>query len=404
MKQTKIKFIMGILFMFISSSFAQTPYTTLGPTIKYKLIDTYDVNRLNTILNSEIPSITGVNPNYTPAKNDVKLYRVEYTSVVPEQNNRPTTASGLIAIPLTDSKTMPLLSYQHGTVYGKQEVPSFPEKSFETRLIIAQFAGQGYAVIAADYFGMGTSPEKNSYMVGQSQQQACYDMYQASKVILEREQIKTTDFFVAGWSQGGIVTMDFLDKLENFGVNVKAASTASAPCDGFVMTNGYLNFPRKIDAPWITTTIILSAFSFEEYYQVPGLTQGLLAPELYDVSKRLYMQDSTLKLSDIPTDLHKLIRPEYFNTTYYRESQYGKLISKVGAYKWVIKTPVKMYYGGQDEVVTIGLGKLPMEYQNAMGNTKVEAILTGEKDNHRMTFGNAVPNWKKWFDNLSNTK
>jgi len=56
-------------------------------------------------------------------------------------------------------------------------VPSFPEKSFETRLMIAQFAAQGYGVFGADYFGMGTSKEKDGYMVLGSQQQACIYIY-----------------------------------------------------------------------------------------------------------------------------------------------------------------------------------------------------------------------------------
>jgi pimeloyl-ACP methyl ester carboxylesterase len=401
----KNNYLIMCLLLLSAYSFGQEQptYTEIGSTIKYKLIGTYDINRLNTILSKEIPELTGVNANYSPAKNAVKLYRVEYRSVIPEQNNRPTTASGLIAIPATGSRVMPLLSYQHGTVYGKEEVPSFPEKSFETRLVIAQFAGQGYAVIAADYFGMGTSNEKNSYLVHKSQQQACYDMYEASKVILANEQIKITEFFIAGWSQGGIVTMDFLNKLEDSGVKLKAASTASAPCDGFIMTNGFLNFPRKIDAPWITTTFILSAFSFEEYYKIPGLAQGLFKPEFYEVSKRLYSYDATIKSSDIPTDLRQLIKPEFFDTDYFNQSIYGKLLSDTHPYRWVIKTPVRMFYGEIDEAVTIGLARLPMDYQKAMGNNMVEAISTGA-NTHRMTFANAVPQWKTWFDSLSNAK
>lgn len=408
MKNRNNKFVISLLLLITSSiaSFAQsqTTYTTIGATIKYKLIGTYDVNRLNTILTKEIPAQTGVNPNYSAAKNAVKLYRVEYASVIPEQNNRPTIASGLIAIPATGAKIMPLVSYQHGTVFGKQEVPSFPEESFETRLMIAQFAGQGYVVIGADYFGMGTSPEKNAYMVSKSQQQACFDMYEAAKTILAKEQITTTDFFITGWSQGGVVTMDFLEKLENSGVKVKAAGTASAQCDGYIMTNTFLNFPRKIDAPWVTTMFILTAFSFEEYYQIPGLTQGLFTPELYEISKRIYLYDTTVKLTEFPTDLHKLIRPEYFNPDYYKQSMYGKLVSEMHPYRWVIKTPVRMYYGDVDESFTVGLARLPMEYQKAMGNTLVEAYSTGADNNHRMTYGNAVPKWKTWFDSLLNTK
>jgi len=39
--------------------------------------------------------------------------------------------------------------------------------------MIAEFAGQGYAVIGADYFGKGLSPEADSYLVKASTQQAC---------------------------------------------------------------------------------------------------------------------------------------------------------------------------------------------------------------------------------------
>jgi hypothetical protein len=66
----------------------------------------------------------------------------------------------------------------------------------------------------------------------------------------------------------------------------------------------------------------------------------------------------------------------------------------------VIKTPVRMYYGDMDESFTAGLAKLPMEYQKAMGNNNVEAFSTGADNNHRMTYANAVPKWKAWFDSL----
>ncbi|MGC7960629.1 alpha/beta hydrolase, partial [Salmonella enterica] len=70
------------------------------------------------------------------------------------------------------------------TVYERQQVPSFPEQSPETQLMIAQFAGQGYALIGADYFGMGISSEPEGYMVKGSHQQATYDMLLAARSVL----------------------------------------------------------------------------------------------------------------------------------------------------------------------------------------------------------------------------
>jgi hypothetical protein len=59
-----------------------------------------------------------------------------------------------------------------------------------------------------------------------------------------------------------------------------------------------------------------------------------------------------------------------------------------------------MYYGEIDESLTNGLAQLPAAYQKAMGNNKVEAISLGADANHRIAFARAVPQWKKWFDEL----
>jgi pimeloyl-ACP methyl ester carboxylesterase len=330
----------------------------------------------------------------------VKIYRLIYNSVVPEQNNRPTVASGIIAIPATGARTMPLISYQHGTLYGDMAPPSDIEKSFEARLMVAQFAAQGYVVISADYFGFGASKEKDSYIVLNSQVQASFDMYKAANLILNKEGVTISDFFLTGWSQGGVITMAFLEKLESVGIRVKAAGTAAAQCDGFVMTNGFLSHPRKIDADWVATMFILTAFSFEEYYRMPGLARGVFTDEQYDLARRVYLKDPTLPLKDFPLNLRKLIRPEYFDPNYYAQSAYGKLMLAMHPYRWDIKTPVRMYYGDVDQCLSIGLARLPMEWQKAMGNDKVEAFSVGPDGTHRLAFGRGAPEWKKWFDSL----
>jgi len=371
---------------------------SISNAVYYELIGRYDIARLNHILNVEIPAATGTKENYTPAKNAVKLYRITYPSVIPEQNNRPTMASGLIAIPETAEKNLPVISYQHGTAMEKDLVPSFPEKSFETRLMIAQFAAQGYVVFGADYFGLGLSKEKDGYMVIGSQQQACIDMYEVTKLILPKIGITPTAFFLTGWSQGGVVTMTFLERLERSNTKVTAAATVAAQCDGYVMLNGFMSFPRKIDGSWVSAMFMLTVFSFEEYYQIPGLAQGFFTPEMYPIAKRVYEKDPTLKPEQFPTDLKKLIRKEFFDPVYYRNSAYGKIMSELHPYRWVVESPVRMYYGEIDESLTNGLAQLPAAYQKAMGNNKVEAISLGADANHRIAFARAVPQWKKWFD------
>lgn len=367
--------------------------------VSYEFLARWDVKKLNQILQTDTPAFTGVKIAYSPAQSAVNLYRVTYNSVIPERGNLPTTASGLLAVPEGAANGLPMLSYQHGTVYGKQQVPSFPDQSPETQLAIAQFAGQGYVVIGADYFGMGTSDDDEGYVVKASHQQACFDMLVASRVVLDHLNLTAGDLFLAGWSQGGFVTMAFLERLEQAHVEVKAAATASAPVDVFVALNGFLSFPRPIDASWVNTLFILSAFSFEHYYGVPGLARSLINDEYYEVSRKAYEREP-FDPADIPTDLHKLIRAEYFDPQFFADSAYGRLVAATQAYRWVIATPVRNYYGETDEVISIGLGQLAMTYQKAIGNQQVEAISTG-KTSHRGTFGTAVPQWKDWFDALN---
>jgi pimeloyl-ACP methyl ester carboxylesterase len=388
----------GLALMSPASLRADEPVINVSSGISYQLIGRWDVDKLNQILTKDTPAFAGITETYTPATNPVRLYRVTYPSVIPERNSRPTVATGLIAVPEIAQTSLPLVSYQHGTVYGRQEVPSYPDQSPETQLMIAQFAGQGYLLIGADYFGMGSSTEPEGYMVKASHQQATTDMLTASREVIADMKLSDTGLYLAGWSQGGFVTMAMLEKLERDGVPVKATATASAPLDVFAALNGFLNFPRKNDAVWVNSLFILSSFSFENYYGIPGLARSLFTDETYELARKAYVREP-VDPAAIPTDLKKLIRPEYFDAQYFAASAYGRLIAETQSYRWVIKTPVRNYYGDTDEAITVGVAKMAQNYQSAMGagNPMAEAVSTGNTS-HRGTFARAVPQWKIWFD------
>lgn len=378
---------------------APTPSAkTIAGNVQYELIGQWDVNRLNTILSTDTPKFAGITVSYTPARTGVRLYRISYDSVVPEKGNKPIRASGLLALPDNAGATLPVVSYQHGTVYGRQEVPGFPEQSPETQLMIAQFAGQGYAVVGADYFGMGISTEPEGYLVKASHQQACFDFLVAAKGVMADLGRQSSKLYLAGWSQGGFVTMALLEKLERSGVKVDGAATASAPLDLGVAMSGFLSYPRPFDAVWLNSIFILSAFSYENYYGVPGLARSLINEPYCDAARKAY-ERQPFNAADIPSDLHKLLKAEYFDPHYFADSAFGKLIAATQSYRWVIKSPVRNYYGETDEAITVGVGRMAQTYAQALGagNPMVEAVSTG-KTTHRGTFATAVPQWKAWFD------
>ena len=91
--------------------------------------------------------------------------------------------------------------------------------------------------------------------------------------------------------------------------------------------NGYLSFPRKNDAAWVTTTFILSSFSFENYYGVPGLAHSVINDQYYEVSRKAY-ERQPINPADIPTDLHELVRAEYFDPQFFAASAFGRLVAE----------------------------------------------------------------------------
>jgi pimeloyl-ACP methyl ester carboxylesterase len=415
-------FILLVLALCVGKSHAQEDVFTY--------LDTLTVAEQNKILKKErtdflpqkrLPSSYQW-PSTVNATYEVELYRVSYQSSIPELNGKITRASGLVAIPKIDNTSkLPVISYQHGTVYGKYEVPSYAfhqhnpsgysqyQGAYETRLMIAQYAGQGYVVMAADYFGMGDSNEPEAYMVKASSQQACLDLHHAVMKFLAKKGIEQTSLFLAGWSQGGLVTSAFLQALESRGVPVDGAFTAASPNDPFAAINGLIYHPREIDAFWSNSILALTAFSYEHYYRKPGLAAAVIQPEYYEPLRKIYQRDykSEAELQDIFNSLaasrpafKDYLRKQYHDPNAFADTDYGKLLSNAEAVRRLLKTPIRMYIGSEDEIIAQPVGQLGLHYQNSMGNQKV-SIMVVEGGNHRGTFLTAVSSSLEWFNRLS---
>lgn len=411
-----------------------------GTLRKVTFLRTVDTNELNTILRSDkdkfalTASTDYIPPTFPAATYPVDIYQITYISLIPELRNKKTVASGMIAIPKVGDgdnrypKTPKLISYQHGTIWGKYQCPSYSfvlnnyetqdhrpqgrdfwDGGYENRLMTAVFAGQGGVVIAADYFGMGASTENEGYTVKESHQQACLDLYRAASTFMAKKGIRQSGLFLGGWSQGGLVTLQFLEKLEELGIPVTAASTAAAPPDPFAAMNGFIYNPSPIQAPWVNTLLILTVFSYEKYYSQPGLAKDVINPLYYKRCQQVYERKEKNSLDQtytnlfgsnaIPSDMMQLVRSKYHDPLNLAASLYGKDLQQNQAYRCFTFTPLRMYYGLEDEVVTVPVALLAIQYNQALGNTNISAysVLGG---NHRGTFLRAVANQKIWFDSL----
>lgn len=379
----------------------------LANGVSYQLIGTYNQDRLNRIGTTELQEFKTVKSDLAlaPAQNSVKLYRVSYRTVIPERNNKPVDVTGLIAVPDKAAARYPLVSYQHGTVFSRNEVPSFPEQSMETRLMIAQFAGHGYIVIAADYIGKGSSGATvpDSYMVKESTVQACYDMLVASQAVLADLKLATGDFFLSGWSQGAWSTMQFRNRLESLGMPVKAAAAASTPADLYLLVSRWINRRTTLDADWLVGSAALLVNSYERYYGLPGLSSAAIKPQYWQTARDFY--ENRIGWSEaskvLPKSIGELFQQDFAAASSLMANRFYRQLHENQAYQWRYTTPSRYYYGKADEVITPYIATLPIAYQDTVGGAAATAVFAGDQADHRGTFIFGVLDQKAWFDSLA---
>lgn len=376
----------------------------VASTVKYESIGTYDLAKLKKILTDERQSEGfGKFPiEYPESKTAVRLYRVRYDSVVPEHENRPTAASGLIAVPDTKADSFPLLSYQHGTTFGRSACPSQPENSYETRLMIARFAGNGYVVIAPDYFGKGVSTEPDCYSVRDSTRQACQDMLTTSKQVLAELKITTGKLFLTGWSQGGWATMAFLNRLESLCIEVAAASTASAFNDLLASIHRWVLGHSDSDAEYIAACYTLHLFSYQNYHDLKGLTAWAIRPKYLEAAGKFYRgeMDYSAFRSATTGNVVDYLTPDFVRAMELSEGRYFDLVRRAEFYRWRRKTPLHSVFGQIDEACPPSIVKLPESYTPLTGGSETQAIDAGPQADHRGAFLYAVNHQKDWFDKI----
>lgn len=402
-------FLLSILFLGYSLRLTADAKVFLhGDLIRSEQITIYNKEKLVNIVNEELIEFLNGSPmpfdnfkgRFAEPTNSLTLYKLTYQTCIPEKNNKPTIATGLIAIPTLTKSTMPLISYQHGTVFGKMDVPSHIDQSMETKLMLAQFGGQGYIVIAPDYIGLGDSKELNSYFVMKSTEKACMDMYSAAKQFLSKNQIGISSLFTVGWSQGGYNNMVFLRALESNNITVTASASASAPVDmAFFISRGICN-PRPNDAFYTPASLSNIFMSFENYYGLKGLTKSAIRTKYVNMSDSLYR----FKMAFMDYYNHStgnvvdFLKPEFIEQIRMNNTPFSKLLNQLEAYRWLSKTPLRAYSGAKDEVVPEYLARLAVDYQSLLGKKNGASFSAGENADHRATYIYALIDLKPWFD------
>lgn len=183
------------------------------------------------------------------AKYGISSYKITYTTT--DIRGALDTASGLVSIPKNESIRFPLGLVQHGTVSGRDDVPSNLKGGYE---LGAGFSSAGYIVIQPDYLGLGESRGFHPYVHSDTEASAGIDMIFATKEFLEQQNVAYSDqLFVTGYSQGGHAAMAAHRELQaNYSETLPV--TAAAPMSG----------------PYSISMATKARFLSDEEYQFPG--------------------------------------------------------------------------------------------------------------------------------------
>ncbi|WP_244607048.1 lipase family protein [Bosea sp. CS1GBMeth4] len=311
------------------------------------------------------------------ARFEVDLHRIVTHTVVPETGER-LKVSGLLAVPVGVKGEVPLVSWQHGTILSFDQVPSNLTRladpayeltdaadSLETLFNVQRFAGQGYAVVAADYVGKG--PFRNGrgegYAVKGVSVRTCLDMLAAGQEALRSLGLRPSKLFLHGWSQGALNTQWLHQALRANARPVAATAVASpfndlneawsfwAGFQSFALPKGTTSYPAL--PSWISLCMIVALGSYELQYKLTGLLRSAIRPEFHDMALK-YWNDYRAEFDPgkpFPTGSDLLVPGFFERATDDRNSAFLRQLAANRASYWDYDAPIRFHYGLADEAI-----------------------------------------------------
>ncbi|MCX6273891.1 MAG: T9SS type A sorting domain-containing protein [Bacteroidetes bacterium] len=293
----------------------------------------------------------------TPVRYPVDIYKVIYSTI--SYDSSATYASGALIVPSGHPCRMPVVSYQHGTVLKREDVPS---RNTGEIIIGIGMATDGYVCCMADYLGLGDSPiPLHPYIHAASEASACLDMLRASKESCDSLGIELNDqLFLTGYSQGGHSTAA-LQRLIESRFNDEFHITASCPMSGPYDVSGIQSEVITNDSVFSQPAFLpFVMFSYDEVYHVIYNDHQIFnAP--YDTTLRPLFNGnySTGDVNNImPAQPNLILNPAMLDSFRTDPNHYFRVALRDNdVYDWTPQAPTRICYCNGDEQV---------DYRNAI--------------------------------------
>ncbi len=308
---------------------------------------------------------------------DVSVYKIVYNTI--DTRNDPVLASGALVVPRS-SHSLPLLSFQHGTLSSEQDAPSY--FSLNSYLSALVYASTGYIMVLPDYLGYGSSRHiDHPYEHGRSLATASRDMLRAVREFDERsnEFNANNKLFLTGYSEGGYATMALLKLLEEEHSSEFTVTAATAGAGAYnksefarhiLQDNSELRFLNSF--LWVLDT----------YNSVYGLDRPY-SFYFNDPHAEVIQNGGVFANTELnPRNLFQSdFRDNILNGS---DTDFMEALADNDNFDWKPVTPLQLYHGTDDDYVFYFNSESAIEAMRNRGASRVE-LITVEGGDHATT-------------------
>ena len=301
-----------------------------------------------------ILQLAGVDIDEENWKYDVERFKINYKTNL---QGREVEASALVIVPDTDEK-LGMISFHRGTITANREAPTELSSSNLTTILYSGLSSLGLVAVFPDMIGFGTSVETtHPYYVREINANTARDAIIAAKQFVSEQGVNLSgDLYLAGYSQGGYLTMAAQQAIEQTPIR-NLRLKASFPAAGAYDVKGLQEYFFTLDTYEQPYYLAYVGVAYQEYLSLDIALSDIFNSPYDDRIPGLF--DRTLSGSDINDQLTfnigELLTEDFLTglETDQKFSEFKSLLSENGLVDWVPETPTYLYHGDADTFIPV---------------------------------------------------
>jgi pimeloyl-ACP methyl ester carboxylesterase len=334
------------------------------------------------------------------ARYAIDTYRLTYCTVSP--SGQPTAASGLLALPRGKRGPLQPVLYEHSSSAAKTEAPSYLRET-EIRVVPFFFAADGFAVVAPDYLGLGTSSGRHPYLHASSEASSSLDMLPAAEAASVRyRRPLSRQVFVTGFSQGGQAAMAVGQAMQRSpgAWRLIALAPMAGPYDMSGAMAAAILDPVRSDQQHASFYLSDIFTAWKGLYGLYADPNEVFEASYADMVEGLF--DGGHSVVDIDAVLPtpaELFHPEALRLIANPSGRYAAAARDNDVCRWAPSVPTRLYASHGDRDVTFAVAEQCRGQIEARGGT-AQLVDMGEVD-HVGTAVTSIPLIRAWFTELA---